>query len=253
MSGLDPLYKHTILVVDDTPDNLSLLSNLLKHEYKVKIANGGENALKIAASELPPDLILLDIMMPGMDGYEVCQRLKRDSRTMNIPVIFLTAMTEEEDEKKGLELGAIDYITKPFSPPIVMARVKNHLALKTMADFLRDQNDWDTSERLAFTLKGLSGNVSVTGLQQFAEKLDVAIKEHRAHKQAIAVPNGPAIAFDNLDAELEEELLEEQNKTTDSLDQKKLKVVFDQLEALLVKGDSAAALAALRAAGGTLP
>ncbi|MDO8310783.1 MAG: response regulator, partial [Sideroxyarcus sp.] len=98
--------------------------------YKVKIASGGEKALRIAVSDSPPDLILLDIMMPGMDGYEVCQRLKHAPKSMNIPVIFLTAKTEEEDEMKGLELGAVDYITKPISPPIVMARVKNHLALQ---------------------------------------------------------------------------------------------------------------------------
>jgi len=134
--------KATILVVDDTPDNLILMDSLLKDNYKVKIANGGEKALRIAASESPPDLILLDIMMPGMDGYEVCQRLKRDPRTMNIPVIFLTAKAELEDEKRGLELGAVDYITKPISPPIVMARVKNHITLKAAADFLHDQNDF---------------------------------------------------------------------------------------------------------------
>ena len=142
MNELDLINKATVLVVDDTPDNLTLMSNLLKNDYKVKIANSGEKALKIATSESPPDLILLDIMMPGMDGYEVCQRLKGDLMTMNIPVIFLTAKTEVDDEKRGLELGAVDYITKPISPPIVMARVKNHLALKAMADFLRDQNDF---------------------------------------------------------------------------------------------------------------
>ena len=131
--------RNTILVVDDTPDNLALMSSLLKDAYKVKVANDGEKALRIAASDSPPDLILLDIMMPDMDGYEVCRRLKRDPKTMNIPVIFLTARSEMADEKKGLELGAVDYITKPVSPPIVMARVKSHLALKAMADFLRDQ------------------------------------------------------------------------------------------------------------------
>ena len=142
MDGLDLIKKATVLVVDDTPDNLALMSGLLKDDYKVKIASGGEKALKIATSDTPPDLILLDITMPGMDGYEVCQRLKLDPKTMHIPVIFLTAKSEVEDEKKGLELGAVDYITKPISPPIVMARVKNHLALKAMADFLRDQNDF---------------------------------------------------------------------------------------------------------------
>ena len=138
----DFTQKATILVVDDTPDNLILMNSLLKDDYKVKIANGGEKALRIATSESPPDLILLDIMMPVMDGYEVCQHLKDNPKTMNIPVIFLTAKAEVEDEKKGLELGAVDYITKPISPPIVMARVKNHIALKAAADFLHNQNDF---------------------------------------------------------------------------------------------------------------
>lgn len=130
MNELNLAEKATILVVDDTPDNLALMHNLLKGDYHVKVAGSGEKALKIAASNSPPDMILLDIMMPNMDGYEVCRRLKRDPWTMDIPVIFITAKTDEEDEKKGLELGAIDYITKPISPPIVMARVKNHLALQ---------------------------------------------------------------------------------------------------------------------------
>lgn len=134
--------KSTVLVVDDTPDNLSLISGLLKDDYKVKVANGGEKALKIAQSDSPPDLILLDIMMPDMDGYQVCRHLKADPRTRDIPVIFLTAKVEVEDEKRGLELGAVDYLTKPVSPPIVMARVKNHLALKAHTDFLRDKSEY---------------------------------------------------------------------------------------------------------------
>ena len=130
-SSADPatITKSSVLVVDDTPDNLHLMSNLLNNIYRVKIANSGLKALKIAASESPPDLILLDIMMPEMDGYEVCKQLKMNPDTMNIPVIFLTSKAEVEDEAKGLELGAVDYITKPISPPIVLARVKNHLAL----------------------------------------------------------------------------------------------------------------------------
>ena len=131
--------RATILVVDDTPDNLTLMSSLLKDDYKVKVANGGEKALRIAQAENPPDLILLDIMMPVMDGYEVLDRLKHEPRTQDIPVIFLTAKAEIEDERKGLELGAVDYITKPISPPIVLARVKTQLSLKAAADFLRDK------------------------------------------------------------------------------------------------------------------
>ncbi|MCK9382504.1 MAG: response regulator [Sulfuritalea sp.] len=166
MEGLNFTEKATILVVDDTPDNLSLMSNLLQDDYKVKIANGGEKALKIAASDSPPDLILLDIMMPGMDGYEVCTRLKHDPKTANIPVIFLTAKAETTDEKKGLELGAVDYITKPISPPIVIARVKNHLALKAAADFLRDQNSFLEQEVARRTNEVMANrNIAAKNLQ----------------------------------------------------------------------------------------
>ena len=132
--------KPTILVVDDSPDNLTLMGDLLIDNYKIKVANNGEKALKIARSDSPPSLILLDIIMPGIDGYEVCSQLKADAATRDIPVIFLTALTDTEDEKRGLDLGAVDYITKPISPPIFLARVKIHLELKASADFLRDQN-----------------------------------------------------------------------------------------------------------------
>ncbi|MFZ1493684.1 MAG: two-component system response regulator [Candidatus Competibacter denitrificans] len=129
-----------VLVVDDALDCLSLLGTVLKGLYRVKIANGGQKALDILASVDLLDLILLDIMMPGIDGYEICTRLKNDQRTRDIPIIFLTAKTDIEDEEKGLGLGAVDYITKPISPPIVMARVKAQLQIKAAADFLRDKN-----------------------------------------------------------------------------------------------------------------
>ena len=136
----NPDRRPTVLVVDDTPQNLSLMSDLLEADYQVRVATGGARALKIARSDAPPDLILLDIMMPDMDGYEVCRQLKADPATTLIPVIFLTAKTETQDEQLGLSLGAVDYITKPISPPIVMARVQTHLTLKASADFLRDKN-----------------------------------------------------------------------------------------------------------------
>ena len=126
--------KDTILVVDDTPDNLSLMAGLLKDTYRVKLANSGDKALAAVRGPSPPDLILLDIMMPGMSGYEVCEQLKQDPSTSEIPIIFLTAMESAEDEKKGLDLGAVDYLTKPVSPPIVLARVRNHLAFKRLRD-----------------------------------------------------------------------------------------------------------------------
>ncbi len=109
-----------------------MLDGVLNKDYEIKAALNGEKALKIAGSENPPDIILLDIEMPGMDGYEVCRRLKADPQTRDIPIIFVTAKSDESDETKGLEIGAVDYITKPFSPPIVQARVKTHLALKMM-------------------------------------------------------------------------------------------------------------------------
>ena len=121
--------RQTILIVDDTPENIDVLTEVLDPYYLTKVALNGEKALKIMAGETKPDLILLDIMMPGISGYDVCQRLKRNSDTHGVPIIFVTAMNEMEDEQKGLELGAVDYITKPISPSIVLARVRTHLAL----------------------------------------------------------------------------------------------------------------------------
>ncbi len=123
------ITKPTILVVDDTPANLQLMSGLLQDDYKVKAATSGEKALKIAFTDPQPDLILLDIMMPEMDGYEVCKRLKADEKTNQIPIIFLTAKAETQDEALGLSLGAVDYVTKPVSPPIAIARIKTHIEL----------------------------------------------------------------------------------------------------------------------------
>src|SRR5450432_4159165 len=111
-----------ILIVDDTPANIKVLHNLLREDYALSVATSGAAALEIAFSDDRPDLVLLDVMMPEMDGHEVCRRLKADARTRDVPVIFVTAMSEVEDETKGFELGAVDYITKPIRPPIVEAR-----------------------------------------------------------------------------------------------------------------------------------
>ncbi|MEI6875237.1 MAG: adenylate/guanylate cyclase domain-containing protein [Spirochaetota bacterium] len=137
--------KSTILVVDDTPENLALMSDLLRSQYRVLVAMNGEKALALAV-ERKPDLILLDIMMPGMDGYEVCARLKAVDTTREIPIVFLTALSASEDEEKGLSLGAVDYITKPISPPIVLARIATHLTLSKARQFLVDKNVYLESE-----------------------------------------------------------------------------------------------------------
>ena len=131
------LSNSTVLVVDDAETNIDILMETLGDDYDVSVAMDGESALESVASDRP-DLILLDIIMPGMDGYEVCKRLKDDETTRNIPVIFLTAMTEEQDEARGLALGAVDYVTKPFSPELVKSRVRNQLELKRHRDHLEE-------------------------------------------------------------------------------------------------------------------
>ncbi len=127
-----------VLIVDDTPENIQVLMETLKGKYKIVAAINGQKALQMAAMDPVPDIILLDIMMPGLDGYQVCEKLKSDEKTRNIPVIFVTAMSQEDDEQKGLDLGAVDYITKPFRPGIVKSRVQNHLELKRHRDHLEE-------------------------------------------------------------------------------------------------------------------
>ena len=120
--------KPTILVVDDAPESIDVLVGILQPEYRVKVAPNGEQALRIAASGDPPDLILLDVIMPGLSGYEVCRELKGAPATSGIPVIFVTSMDGPQDELRGFDLGAADYITKPFDPLVVLARVRARLA-----------------------------------------------------------------------------------------------------------------------------
>ncbi|MEO5330394.1 MAG: response regulator [Magnetococcus sp. YQC-5] len=139
MIDMEQKTAKTVLIVDDTPENLDILKGILTPQYRVQVATNGRLALKVAFSPSPPDLILLDVMMPEMDGYETCQLLKQDDRTMNIPILFVTAKSGIEDEIKGFELGAEDYLIKPVSPPIVKARVKTHLAMHDQKRHLADQ------------------------------------------------------------------------------------------------------------------
>jgi putative two-component system response regulator len=127
--GDQDLIRPTVLVVDDTPENIHVLSGVLQEEYAVRVATSGEKAIAAARADPQPDLILLDVKMPVMDGYEVCRRLKNDYHTQRIPVIFVTALGEAEDEARGFELGAVDYIIKPINPAIVRARVRTHVQL----------------------------------------------------------------------------------------------------------------------------
>ncbi len=126
--------RDKILIIDDSPTSIEALSDTLKTDYTICFASDGEKGLELARSEYQPDLILLDVMMPGIDGYEVCRRLKSDQWTKNIPVIFLTARGEMNDEAIGFEVGAVDYISKPYFPVIVKARVKTHIELKKHRD-----------------------------------------------------------------------------------------------------------------------
>ena len=138
-----------ILIVDDVSTNIDILREVLKHHYKLSVALNGKQALKIATSSSPPDLILLDIMMPEMDGYEVCRRLKADVKTRDIPVLFITALQGESDENLGFSVGAIDFISKPINPSTVLSRVKSQLLLREAQQQLVKQNDQLLFERQA--------------------------------------------------------------------------------------------------------
>src|ERR1700721_2421265 len=134
-----PSAQKSIVIVDDTPINIGVISGALKDSFRTKVATNGEKALAIASGEDKPDLILLDVMMPGMDGYEVCRRLKANPKTRKIPETFLKGQTGTGDETKGFEVGAVDYIHKPFSEAVVKARVHTHLMLRAAHEQIAQQ------------------------------------------------------------------------------------------------------------------
>lgn len=183
MNDIDIFKEKTplVLIVDDVAKNLQVLGTILsKQNYKVAAANNGEQALKIAGNTLP-DLIFLDIMMPGINGFEVCSKLKKDQKTADIPVIFLTAKIEPEDIIKGFEAGAVDYVTKPFNSVELLARAKTHLELKISKDLLKSKN---------VQLKELAITDSMTGLynhRYIIDSLVERISESKRYKQSLTV------------------------------------------------------------------
>ncbi len=175
----------TILIVDDTPENISLLSELLQPLYRVRAANSGTRALQVALSNPQPDLILLDVMMPDMDGYQVISQLKQNPQTVDIPVIFVTALESSFDEEHGLALGAVDYITKPIKPAIVLARVKAHLELKMARDWLKDRNNVLEAEiTRRMEENQIIQDVSIRALAHLAEIRDTETGNHLARTQS---------------------------------------------------------------------
>ena len=182
---MPPETPPVILIVDDAAENLLVLSDLLRPQYKVLAATNGEGCLRVAHGPLRPELILLDEMMPGMDGYEVLTRLRDDPLTADIPVIFLTALATIGDEERGLRLGAADYITKPISPAIVLARVRTQLQVKQAADLLKNQNislEREIARRMAEN--DLTQQVSIRALAHLAETRDPETGNHILRTQA---------------------------------------------------------------------
>lgn len=176
---VDLMFRYSILVVDDSSDNLKLIGGLLKDLYRVKLATDGEKALAIARGPSPPDLILLDVMMPGMSGYEVCRLLKSDPLTQNIPIIFLTALSSAQDESEGLEVGGADYVTKPVNPRVMLARVKTQIENKASSDFIRDQKDFLEAEVQRRTLELTAiQDVTILSMASLAETRDSDTGNH---------------------------------------------------------------------------
>lgn len=164
--------RHKVLVVDDLPDNIHVLMDVLRDDYTLAVATNGARALHLATTQPRPDIILLDVVMPDMNGYELCVKLKADPATSAIPIIFLTSLSDEASERKGFDLGAVDFIQKPFSPPLVKARLRIHLELKKHRDRLEDLILERTRELL------LTQDAAILGLALLAEYRDTETGDH---------------------------------------------------------------------------
>jgi len=178
-------HSTTVLIVDDTKENLAVLGQLLRPYYHVRVANSGARALQVAETAPRPDLILLDVMMPEMDGYQVLEALRSQAHTRSIPVIFVTAMDAEEDEEHGLSLGAVDYVTKPIKPGLLLARVRAHLELKAARDALARQNaELDAEVHRRMIENDLIKDFSLNALATLAEKRDNETGNHLRRTQS---------------------------------------------------------------------
>lgn len=170
--------KSEVLVVDDAPENIFMVTELLKDKYKIRVATNGKMALDIATAH-PPDIILLDVVMPVMDGFETCMRLKKINELSDVPVIFLTSSNDVEDENRGFELGAVDFIVKPINPPTLLARLHTQLALKLSRDFLRDKNNYLEQEVTRRTQEiAFSQEISIMAMAALAETRDNETGKH---------------------------------------------------------------------------
>jgi len=171
--------RKTILIVDDSLDDITFMTSILKDLYRIEAATNMEKALQIAFSEAPPDLILIDIMMPEKVGYNMCRYFKSIPETSDIPVIFLTSKSDAEEEKMGFELGAVDYITEPVSPPVFLARINTHLQLKSARDFLKDKAEYLEQEVLRRTKEiSMIQDVTMVTMGSLAETRDNETANH---------------------------------------------------------------------------
>lgn len=179
------MQRSTILIVDDDPAVLASTSKVLRDKYCVKATKSGTQALQIAQGAEPPDLILLDIMMPELSGYEVLAKLLSNRNSKQIPVIFITAKSSEQDEERGLEMGAVDYITKPISPIVLQARVNTHLLLKYAQDYLADKNTFlETEVHRRMEENQQIQNISIRALAHLAETRDPETGQHILRTQS---------------------------------------------------------------------
>ncbi|HSW08954.1 HD-GYP domain-containing protein [Aquabacterium sp.] len=182
--GGEPVTLPLVLIVDDNPENLTVIGELLQPHHAVRAANSGARALKLAVMAPQPQLVLLDVMMPEMDGYEVLERLRSDPATADIPVMFLTALDDQADEERGLKLGAVDYVTKPIHPPILLARVDTQLELAQARKLMRDRNVWleaEVARRMGENQ--LIQDVSIHALARLAEIRDPETGNHLLRTQ----------------------------------------------------------------------